>query len=89
MESLDCRFAVGDRIEVKQDEPHGNPRTPKYVRGKSGVIAAVHGVIKNPKDHRDIYPPLYTVRFDLMELFQQPDHDSIWVDIHEEWLQPA
>lgn len=83
------RFKVGDRILVKQDELGGNPRTPKYVRGKSGVIAAVHGVIENPRDHRGLYPPLYTVRFDVAELSDQPDGDTVWVDIHEEWLQPA
>ena len=83
------RFKVGDRILVKQDEPTGNPRTPKYVRGKRGMIAAVHGVIDNPRDHRGLYPPLYTVQFDLEELSPQADGDSVWVDIHEEWLQPA
>ncbi len=83
------RFKVGDRILVKQDEPTGNPRTPKYVRGKRGMIAAVHGVIDNPRDHRGLYPPLYTVQFDLGELSPQADGDSVWVDIHEEWLQPA
>lgn len=47
---------------------------------------AVHGVLENLRDHRGIHNPLYTVRFDLSEVSTCPDQDSIWVDVHEEWL---
>ena len=30
--------------------------------------------------------PLYTVKFDLSEVSTCHDQDSIWVDVHEEWL---
>jgi hypothetical protein len=46
----------------------------------------VHGVLENIRDHRGIHQPLYTVRFDLSELSICRDRDSIWVDVHEEWL---
>ena len=89
METLGCRFKVGDRVLVKLENPLGNPRTPKYIRGKEGVIVAVRGVINNPFDHRGLYPPLYTVKFDIKEVFGKSSGDKLWVDVHEEWLEAA
>lgn len=83
------RFKIGERVRVKPENPQGNPRTPAYVRGKRGVIAHVHGVIENPLDHRGLYPPLYTVRFEAREIFGGTGNDSLWVDVHEEWLEPS
>ena len=81
------RFSVGDRVRVKHENPEGNPRTPGYVRGKDGVIAAVHGTAENPIDHRGVYPPLYTVEFGVQHLFGSVSSDTVWVDVHEEWLE--
>jgi len=50
---------------------------------------AVHGVTENPLDHRGLYPPLYTVMFELKEVFGRPGNETLCVDIHEEWLEPA
>ncbi len=86
MDSANCKFKTGDPVVIAGDNPTGNPRTPQYIRGKRGVIGAVHGLLENPTDHRGIYQPLYTVRFDLSELSACRDQDSIWVDVHEEWL---
>lgn len=86
MDSANCKFKVGDPVSVAPENPSGNPRTPKYIRGKRGVIGAVHGLLENPRDHRGIYQPLYTVRFDLTEVSKCQDQDSVWVDVHEEWL---
>jgi hypothetical protein len=74
------RFRVGDRVLVLADVPGGNPRTPGYLRGRTGTVVRTHGVVENPLDHRDPYPPLYTVVFTL------PDGDEIVADLHEEWL---
>jgi len=35
-------FHVGDRVRVKHANPSGNPRTPAYVRGKRGIVTALH-----------------------------------------------
>jgi hypothetical protein len=35
-------FHVGDRVWVKRANPAGNPRTPAYVRGKRGIVIALH-----------------------------------------------
>lgn len=81
------RFKIGERVKVKQEHPRGNPRTPRYIRGKSGIISAVYGAIENPLDHRGVYPPLYTVKFDLNELFGTPTKDTLCVDLHEDWIE--
>lgn len=86
MEAMSSKFRVGDPVVVASENPTGNPRTPKYIRGKRGVIGLVHGVLENVTDHRGIHAPLYTVRFDLSEVSPCHDRDSIWVDVHEEWL---
>lgn len=86
MNAIDVKFKMGDAVVVAAQNPAGNPRTPEYIRGKRGVIGAVHGVLENPRDHRGIYNPLYTVRFDAAELSACRDQDSVWVDVHEEWL---
>lgn len=86
IESMNSKFKIGDPVVVASENAIGNPRTPKYIRGKRGVIGLVHGVLENVRDHRGIHPPLYTVRFDLSEVSTCHDQDSIWVDVHEEWL---
>jgi hypothetical protein len=86
MDETNSKFKLGDPVVVSAENPTGNPRTPQYIRGKRGVIGAVHGRLENPRDHRGIYQPLYTVRFDLSEVSPCPDRDSVWVDVHEEWL---
>jgi len=83
------RFAVGDVVRVRSAAPDGNPRTPEYVRGKQGVIAVVHGTMANPIDHRGVYPTLYTVRFAIKDVFGGAVEDTLRVDVHEEWLEPA
>ncbi|TAK01556.1 nitrile hydratase subunit beta, partial [bacterium] len=65
VETSKSKFRQGDQVLVKRDNPMGNPRTPMYIRGKKGVVVDVHGVISNPHDHRGLYPPLYTVAFDV------------------------
>ena len=82
-------FRVGNRVRVKRENPQGNPRTPMYIRGKNGVVAIAHGVISNPLDHRGLYPPLYTVMFEMTEVFRRRTHDTLWVDVHEDWLEAA
>jgi nitrile hydratase subunit beta len=79
-------FHVGDRVRVKRANPAGNPRTPAYVRGKSGIVIALHGSIVNPLDHRGVYPPLCSVLFSVREVFGGASQDKLSVDVHEDWL---
>jgi hypothetical protein len=88
METQQGSFKVGDRVAVKKENLSGNPRTPMYIRGKSGVVADVHGVIENGRDHRGLYPPLYTVVFECKAVFGGSSADKLRVDLHEDWLDP-
>lgn len=81
------RFAIGQRVRVLAENPTGNPRTPGYIRGRTGVITDLHGVIVNPRDHRRVYPPLCTVLFTVAG--EAESADLLAVDIHEEWLEPV
>lgn len=76
-------YAAAQRVAVLEECPGGNRRTPRYVRGRVGVVLRAHGVIVNPLDHREPYPPLYTV------LFELDGGDEVTADLHEEWLRPA
>jgi hypothetical protein len=78
------RFGVGDRVRVLAAVPGGNPRTPAYLRGRTGTVVRRHGVVDNPLDHHQPYPPLYTVTFAL-----PAGSDEIVADLHDEWLEPA
>lgn len=79
-DSLPQHFQVGDRVRVLEDVAGGNPRTPRYLRGRTGTVVSHHGVVVNPLDHRQPYPPLYSI------VFTMPEGDEVLADIHEEWL---
>jgi nitrile hydratase beta subunit-like protein len=83
------RFHVGACVRVMQANPAGNPRTPAYVRGKTGIVTALHGRIDNPLDHRGVYPPLCSVVFPVRGVFGGASQDTLSVDLHEDWLAPA
>jgi hypothetical protein len=81
------RFREGDRVRVRTDVRSGNPRTPRYLRDRTGTVLVRHGVVHNPLDHRDDYPPLYSVVFTLPD--DRNPHDEVLADLHEEWLTDA
>ena len=83
------RFHVGDPVRVKRANPAGNPRTPSYIRGKGGIVTALHGSIVNPLDHRSVYPPLCSVLFSVRDVFGGASKDTLSVDLHEDWLASA
>jgi hypothetical protein len=85
-EGATARFRVGDRMRVCRENDDGNPRTPPYVRGRTGEIVRAYGIVANPLDHLHPYPPLYTIRFPLSP--EQPT-DNVYADLHEDWLEPV
>jgi hypothetical protein len=95
--SVEPRFRPGDRVRVRAADPPGHIRTPSYVRGRTGVVEAVHGSFRNPEElayGKDGLPnrPLYLVSFDHDELWGpggDPRTDRNHVDIYEHWLEPA
>ena len=83
------RFRAGDAVEVGRENPAGNPRTPRYIRGKRGLVTVLHGAIVNPIDHHGVYPPLCSVLFKVRDVFGGNSSDTLLVDLHEDWLLPA
>jgi hypothetical protein len=92
-----ARFAPGDRVHVPDRSALGHCRTPCYLRGKTGVIASVHGKYRDPERlayHQPGLPAqvLYKVRFRQRDVWQQypgPREDQLEADIYEHWLEPA
>lgn len=91
------RFRVGDRVRVREDWPERRGpvhiRTPHYVRGREGEIAACLGTFPNPEDlafDRPAAPlALYHVRFRPGALWPAPvNGEGILVEIFEPWLTP-
>ncbi|WP_433497078.1 nitrile hydratase subunit beta [Sphaerimonospora sp. CA-214678] len=88
-------YQEGDRVLVKNMNPSGHTRCPKYVRNRVGEIAMSHGP--------QIYPesssaglgadpkPLYTVAFSATELWGDDGNprDTIYVDLWEPYLTSA
>ena len=74
----------------------GHCRTPWYLRGKTGVVAAVLGRFRNPEGlayHKPGLPTLvlYKVRFKQAELWSRyagSAGDHVEADIYEHWLEP-
>lgn len=83
------RFSVGDRVRVRTHADGGNPRTPAYTKGRTGVVTERHGIIVNPLDHHCPYPPLYSVAFRTVDLDGPQGPDLVIADLHDEWLEPA
>jgi nitrile hydratase len=91
------RFNVGDHVAVKAAHPPGHRRTPRYVRGKRGVIERVCGIFPNPEElayafNGEPKRVLYRVRFrqrDLWPDYAGPAGDALELELYEHWLEPA
>lgn len=89
------RFAPGDKVRVAERDALGHCRTPWYLRGKTGVIAAIHGTFRDPERlayHQPGLPAqvLYKVRFEQREVWDRydgPRSDQLEADIYEHWLE--
>jgi nitrile hydratase len=94
----DATYQPGDRVRVKALYPPGHIRTPRYVRGKTGWVEAVHGDFRNPESLAyggDGLPKrtLYLVGFRQRDVwgsrYQGAGEDKVFVDVYEHWLEPA
>jgi nitrile hydratase len=95
--TMAAKFQPGDTVRIRVGAPPGHFRTPGYIQGKSGVIAALHGAFPNPESLAhggDGLPKqfLYLVRFDQTHIWPQYPStlkDKLLIDVYEHWLEPA
>jgi nitrile hydratase len=94
---VSAAFHAGDRVWVRRAFPPGHVRTPRYVRGKAGIIERYLGDFGNPEElafGRSGEPrqPLYRVRFLQAEVWPDyagPAGDTVDVEIYQHWLEPV
>jgi nitrile hydratase subunit beta len=90
---LEGRFAVGDRVRVREWHPDGHTRAPRYVQGKRGVVARVDGPANLPDVEAHggglVSDPTYSIRFSAAELWGEGggDGEVIYVDLWEFYLE--
>jgi nitrile hydratase beta subunit len=88
------RFALGDQVRALNIHPSGHTRLPRYVRGRVGTVAMLHGAHVFPDSHahgRGEDPQwLYTVCFDGRELWGAEADPGLMisVDAFEPYLAP-
>jgi nitrile hydratase len=90
------RYSPGDPVCVASRDVVGHCRTPWYLRGRRGVVVAVHGKFHDPERlayHKPGLPRLvlYKVRFRLCDIwagYKESVDDQLEADLYEPWLEP-
>jgi nitrile hydratase beta subunit len=89
------RFAIGQSVRVRNLNPSGHTRLPRYVRGKLGSIVANRGIqpLADTDAHNlGAHPQyVYGVRFAARELWgeQASPRDSVYVELWDSYLDAA
>ncbi|MGD9602614.1 MAG: SH3-like domain-containing protein [Gammaproteobacteria bacterium] len=90
-----ARFKVGDRVRLRNLNPAGHTRMPRYIRGKEGTIEHDYGVFVFPDTHAagqgEKPQHIYVVRFSARELWgpQGRDTDAVCADVWDDYMDPA
>ena len=89
------RFRVAEAVRVRNLNPRGHTRLPRYCRGKLGVIERDHGRFvfpdSNAVDGDERPQHCYAVRFTARALWgpDAPPGDCVFVDLWDDYLDPA
>jgi nitrile hydratase len=87
-------FDLGAKVRARHVEIAGHTRLARYVRGRVGVVTALHGCHVFPDtfahDQGEHAQPLYTVRFEARELWGDnvSRRDCVYIDLWEAYLEP-
>jgi len=90
-----AHFTIGQQVRPRNMNPVGHTRLPRYARGKVGTIDRDHGVFVFPDSNAhflgDEPQHVYSVRFEARELWgeQASRRDSVYVDMWDDYLEPA
>ena len=94
-EDVAARFSADDAVVVRNLNPAGHTRAPRYIRGRSGAIARDYGVFVFPDSNamgRGKAPQrLYSVRFEGEAVWgpDSPARAAIYLDLWDSYLEPA
>ncbi len=90
-----ARFKPGDRVVVRNLNPTGHTRAPRYIRCKQGAIDRVHGVFAYPDSRAlgagDSPQRVYSVRFSAREVWGPggASGETIYLDLWDDYLDAA
>jgi len=90
-----ARFKVGQRVRTRNTHPVGHTRLPRYARGRFGSINCDHGIFVFPDTNAHFLGEkpqhVYSVCFAARELWgaQAGEKDSVYVDVWDDYLEPA
>jgi nitrile hydratase subunit beta len=93
--ALTPRFRVGEHVRGRNLHPPTHTRMPRYTRGKTGVVERDRGVFSLPDSEHVAAAPrpqhVYLIHFTAHELWgeEASAHDSLYIDMWEEYLEPA
>lgn len=93
-EAATPKFKPGDRVTVRNLNPFGHTRVPRYARGKQGVVDRDHGVFGLPDTlahgQGESAQHVYSVRFDATELWGDAGtgKGSVFIDLWDDYLDP-
>jgi nitrile hydratase len=93
--SVTAHFKVRQRVRARNMNPEGHTRLPRYTRGKLGTVERDYGVAVFPDTRAhglgDKPQHVYSVRFAARELWgdQASRRDSVYVDMWDDYLEPA
>jgi nitrile hydratase len=89
------RFHAGHLVRTRNIHPTGHTRLPRYARNKHGKVERDHGIYVFPDSsaHSPDEKPqhVYSVRFSARELWgeQASPRDSVYIDLWDDYLEPA
>lgn len=89
------RFHAGDAVMVRNLNPTGHTRLPRYIRGKRGTVVRVNGWYAIHDEETDGLGPnpqtVYTVRFDGREVWGPGAETNllVCVEMWEGYLDPS
>jgi nitrile hydratase beta subunit len=90
-----ARFQKGQQVRTRNIHPVGHTRLPRYVRSKLGTIDRDRGVFVFPDTNAHFLGEkpqhVYSVRFAMCELWgeQAAPHDAVYLDLWDDYLEPA
>ncbi len=93
--AVTAKFKPGDAVIARNMHPRGHTRIPRYARGRRGTIDRDHGVFVFPDSNAELAGEtpqhVYSVRFSARELWgdDASPHDAIYIDLWDDYLDPA